>query len=314
MNAYEPVHMFAIGDGGGTNRFPFYTRKQLHVAKQMQLYAAHTNVSFVLSLGDNFYPNGVESPTDERFKQTFEDIYVKESLKSTPWFVIAGNHDHRNRLVDSQIKYSELSNVWKFPGYIHMLKLKIRGQKKVVTVKFIMIDTSIMCNLYEFNNSSPNILNKTYFEAIEQALKENTVKTDLKILVGHHPIYTAMEQRKNSQCMNQNLLKLMKTYSINSYICGHDHTLQYSSVKVRDTHQLIHLFVSGAGKELYNSPRIFEDESSKQQIDKVKTDFYWSRQNDDSAGFMSISFYLNKFIATFINTKGVNLFSKEIHF
>lgn len=305
-NVNEPVNLLAIGDWGGINKKPYRTKKQLDVAKQMQFYASAINVSFVLSLGDNFYPNGVESANDERFKQTFEDVYLKDSLKFTPWFVIAGNHDHRQRLVNYQIQHTKLSKIWNFPDYIYILKLNFKSKSK--SIKFIMIDTTIMCNLFEFENMFPNMLNQTFYDLIEQTIRKQTSKNDIKILVGHHPAYSAMEQRKNSRCMTQNLLKLMKTYSINTYLSGHDHTFQYNTYKINNN-KYINMFVSGAGKELYNTSRLLYNHN-----DGFNTEFFYSRLNDDSAGFMAISAYSNKLIVTFIDSKGFYLFSKEIYF
>lgn len=279
----------------------------------MHSYSALTNVSFVLSLGDNFYPNGVESVDDYRFTSTFTDVYLKNDLKNTPWFIIAGNHDHRQRKVDYQIEYSKRSKIWKFPDYIHILELNIKSKRRIRTVKFIMIDTTIMCNLYEFNNPYPNSLNQTYFNLLDDILRNKLNKKDLKILVGHHPVYTAMEKRWNHQnCINQHVLKLIKTYSINSYISGHDHTLQYSSTKsnrINDNSKLIHLFITGAGKELYNSSKV-----NNNLVNEFRTEFYYSKLDDDSAGFMTISIYLNKFIVNFLNARGDYLFNKEIYF
>jgi len=45
---------------------------------------------FVLALGDNFYPLGVKSIMDPQWQNTFENVYVADSLQ-TPWNVVAGN-------------------------------------------------------------------------------------------------------------------------------------------------------------------------------------------------------------------------------
>lgn len=303
----EPVNLLGIGDWGGTDKKPYRTKKQVEVAKQMQFYATTTNVSFVFSLGDNFYPDGVKSADDDRFKQTFKDVYLKDSLKITPWFIIAGNHDHRQRLADYQIEHSKISNLWIFPDYIYIVRMNLKHKNAIKQIKFIMIDTTILCNLYEFDNLNPNFLNQSYFDILENVLKKKTSKGDIKILVGHHPIYTAMDERKNSHCMS-NLLKVMKTYSINTYICGHDHTHQYSTVKIGKKEK-IHLFTSGAGKELYNT-----SQSHTNRNNEIKTEFFWSRLDDDSAGFMTLSIYFKKLIVLFINKKGLVIFNKEIYF
>ena len=42
---------------------------------------------FIILLGDNFYPNGVDAPDDKRFQTQFYDMY------GIPCFIIPGNHD-----------------------------------------------------------------------------------------------------------------------------------------------------------------------------------------------------------------------------
>src|SRR5688572_27524140 len=49
---------------------------QKHVADQMGKVAAQASVDFIISAGDNFYPEGVASEFDPLWKYSFEDIYT----------------------------------------------------------------------------------------------------------------------------------------------------------------------------------------------------------------------------------------------
>lgn len=50
----------------------------------------------VLSLGDNFYSNGVESLDDPLWDKAYANIYPKMSyLKDLTWYGVIGNHDFR---------------------------------------------------------------------------------------------------------------------------------------------------------------------------------------------------------------------------
>ena len=87
-----PIRFLAVGDWGGISQPPYSTLEQNLVAAQMQKFSENQKVSFILSLGDNFYPNGIQpGQTETRFNGTFEQVYLKGQMKHIPWYVIAGN-------------------------------------------------------------------------------------------------------------------------------------------------------------------------------------------------------------------------------
>ena len=43
-------------------------------------------VDFVISSGDNFYHDGVESPVDEKFDTRWKDMYSHPSIAQLPWW------------------------------------------------------------------------------------------------------------------------------------------------------------------------------------------------------------------------------------
>lgn len=66
------VNFMVVGDWGGQDDHPYYTDPEQDVAKQMGQVAAAMGAQFTLSMGDNFYENGVKDVDDPRFKATFE--------------------------------------------------------------------------------------------------------------------------------------------------------------------------------------------------------------------------------------------------
>jgi hypothetical protein len=63
----KAVRFFALGDWGGLPVFPYRTIVEQNVALYMANRAKELNIHFQLSLGDNFYFNGVTNSSDKRF-------------------------------------------------------------------------------------------------------------------------------------------------------------------------------------------------------------------------------------------------------
>ena len=71
----------------------------------MGFIAKEINAQQVFMLGDNFYGLQPDGPDEARFNGTFEDVYIAPSLKSIPFWAIAGNHDWGGN-VSQQIEYT----------------------------------------------------------------------------------------------------------------------------------------------------------------------------------------------------------------
>ena len=77
------LNFIVLGDWGGQDDSPYTTVGEENVAEQMGKTAAEVGSQFTLSLGDNFYENGVTDVDDPRFKNTFEvSIVVKRNYAS----------------------------------------------------------------------------------------------------------------------------------------------------------------------------------------------------------------------------------------
>jgi hypothetical protein len=97
------LSFFAVGDWGQRGSDP-----QKKVAAAMTQIAEERAPTFIISLGDNFYPNGVVSAADEQWHQSFESVYSAPSLQ-VPWYPVLGNHD-RKGVAMAQVAYSQLSS------------------------------------------------------------------------------------------------------------------------------------------------------------------------------------------------------------
>lgn len=312
IDALESVNLMVLGDWGGLAEYPFATRAQMKVAEQMKNIAQRMNISFIISVGDNFYPTGITSPSDPRITYTFRNVYLKNSsLQDIPWFLVAGNHDHRMDRAKHQIEYSQYSNIWNFPDYLHSLLLNLYSKNRQKSIRFIFVDTNLLCTLFDdFRfDIKFDVLNQTYYDLVERELIKSK-KDDLVIVIGHHPIYSGMQGRVIPKCISQNFKNLIDKYSVKAYISGHDHTLQYHTYRNKYSNKETHLLISGAGSSSYNLPISF----TKNKIFDSK--FYWANNDKpdlswasfESGGLMLISIGLDKFYFEFIDESGKLLY------
>ena len=83
------IVFYTIGDWGKM------TNNLLNVANSMDIMSSTEKYkpNFILSLGDNFYPLGVESTDDEKWTKIYSDVFTGKNLYC-PWYSILGNHDY----------------------------------------------------------------------------------------------------------------------------------------------------------------------------------------------------------------------------
>lgn len=98
---------------------------QKRVAELMNSIADHPEKrpAFIIILGDNIYPDGVDKPDDPRFQSQFHDVYGNPKLThicGVPCFIILGNHDG-NRHRWEQFREKRTRPVWNFAkNYLRM--------------------------------------------------------------------------------------------------------------------------------------------------------------------------------------------------
>ncbi len=215
---------------------------QRNVADQMGKTAAEINSQFTVSMGDNFYENGVTGLSDPYWRLSFENIYTAPSLQS-PWKIILGNHDYRGN-VQAQLDYSNLSHRWRLPAryYSERVSLPDGGD-----AEFFYLDTSPFISAYK--GTAVDIRGQdTGAQAawLDNALGKSTARW--KIVIGHHPIYTPFkEQDKDQADMIARIDPILRAHNVPIYICGHYHLLQATTVRG------VTYVVNGAGSETYST-------------------------------------------------------------
>jgi acid phosphatase len=212
--AAEPALTFlAVGDWGRDGQ-----HNQAEVARQMGLTAQTVGARFVISVGDNFYEDGVASVGDPQWKTSFEDVYAAPSLQ-VPWHVALGNHDYRGNS-QAQIDYSKLSRRWSLPSRWYARQ---ETAPDGATVDLFFLDTSPFIRSYYDDGASKvkvagqdTAAQLSWFAAALAASK-----ADWKIVVGHHPIWSGAKHGGMPELQAQ-FDPLLQKHGVALYLFGHE--------------------------------------------------------------------------------------------
>lgn len=265
LNDDYPLHFLAIGDWGRNG-----ADHQVHVAKQMGKWATDHPNNFIISVGDNFYPSGIASEHDPLWHYSFENVYTDFSLQ-WDWYPILGNHDYKSD-PDAQVRYSKISRRWKMPARYYSKEVSLgTGKGKVL---FLFIDTNPMIpEFYSNAEYGPHVAGQQpekQLDWINQTLQNASADVKWKIVVGHHPMYTAGPRTTNydTLAIRKVLEQTLEQNKVDIYLAGHDHSLQHLK-----TGTYTHHFISGAGSE----------------VTPVKSDIPYSKFQAAEYGFMYFS-------------------------
>jgi len=238
LYAFDPsvgaLNFAVIGDWGRRGR-----PDQAEVAKQMAITCKQAGAAFVVSVGDNFYEDGVASVTDSHWQQSFERVYSEPSLQ-VPWYVILGNHDYHGN-TEAQLEYGKTHPRWIMPARHYS---KVFAIDAATNLECFFIDTSPMIGEYKDMPIMQSIHTQDVagqLKWLDESLQAS--KAQWKFVIGHHPIYSAGVGHGNQEEMIKMVLPILHKNEVQAYFAGHDHDLQH----LRD--EDLDLYISGAGSE-----------------------------------------------------------------
>ena len=248
------IVFYTIGDWGKMSNNLINVAKSMDTMSKKEEYRPN----FILSLGDNFYPDGVESSEDEKWEKLYRNVFTGKNLYC-PWYSILGNHDYGIN-PQAQIDYykEKKDNRWIMPSRYYNVK-HTYGDKKI---EIICLDT-VELDLVTSNNYITQdvfdlmrinkMTSREQLIWLEQTLSESTA--DWLIVIGHYNMYTAGYHTSNNTLISM-LKPLFIKYKVDMYICGHCHNLEHL------VDNDIHYIVSGSGTKTGNVGKIFQSKFS----------------------------------------------------
>ncbi|MDX2030838.1 MAG: metallophosphoesterase [Blastocatellia bacterium] len=204
----KPIRVLAFGDFGTGSK------EQKQTAAAMLQFHKQTPFDFAVTLGDNFYGSGMESPADPRWKTWWDELYDPLGIK---FYATLGNHDWG--FADSpaaEILYSHQSPSWRMPAPYYTYTAG--------PVQFFAMDT--------------NEVSEAQLLWLKDELEKSRARW--KVVYGHHPIYSH-GQHQDHPGLIKRLLPVLKGRA-DVYLTGHDHDLQHLKEDGG-----VHFFIAGGG-------------------------------------------------------------------
>ncbi|CAM6108215.1 unnamed protein product [Calypogeia fissa] len=296
-----PFNALVVGDWGREGLY-----NQSLVAQQMGKVGKHLDVNFIISTGDNFYESGLSTFDDQKFDESFSEIYKAPSLQKT-WYAVLGNHDYRG---NPEIQVDEVLNSrdsrW-VCDYTFTVPVNLgqacdgRTDTLSSDVEFFFIDTNPFeedywtpdNEKYEWTRRIPReVVIANQLKKLTEALEASTATW--KLVVGHHTMFS-YGSHGNTPELIEKILPILEANKVDMYINGHDHSLQH--IKREDSD--IHFVTSGGGSKAWKGVL----PPSNLQDSKI---YY------DGQGFISISIVPKVLQVNFYDINGVILHQIEL--
>ena len=221
------LHFFVISDWGFNG-----SSSQKEVESEMNQISKLVGLKFILTCGDNFQYNGVKGINDPLWDSNFENVYNDSSLL-VPWYPALGNHDYDGD-PDAEVEYSAKNKYWEMPGRYYTFVKRINSN---ISVRFIVLDTQGLILEYK------NITDTTKYDKITQYawLTDllSGVREEWIIVIGHHPVFSASHRHGDTEELKILIKPLFDKYSVDFYICGHDHNFEHAREKNKNTDYIV---------------------------------------------------------------------------
>jgi predicted phosphodiesterase len=150
-------------------------------------------VDFVVTAGDNIYPNGSGRYFASRFETPFADM-INQRVN---FYAVLGNHDVREGRQDQCC----------YPGFNMGGKSYYSVKKGDGLAEFFMLDS--------------NDFNREQADWLDRALAGSSSRW--KIAVFHHPIYSSGKWHGSDMKLRKELEPILNKYKVQLGFSGHDH-------------------------------------------------------------------------------------------
>ncbi len=226
LTSSSKIRIVVLSDfGRGENASLGYRQKSVSRAIN-EVCLSKAGCNFALAPGDLFYPDGVHDVWDGKLRNLFDDIYSPE----LPFYLVAGNHDHRGNLLALK-EYSMFNSNFRMPNLFY----RIPGLPPFLTI--VGVDTQLLAKESDFARESTDELNLKQHDLLKSSLCENK---GWRIIFGHYPL-VSKDGHPTVAESSDFLNRFHKDCPYDVYISGHNHFQEYIKEDGR------HYIIQGAG-------------------------------------------------------------------
>ncbi len=273
------LNILMLSDAGRNGSYD-----QRRIGKIMGLYADKLGPEFVISSGDLFHYEGVQSTSDPLWWSNFESIYPHGELQC-PWYGVLGNHEYRGN-TQAIIDYSGISRRWNMPDRYYTFSMPIDDDDEgSESIRFVFIDTPPLISKYQQEEGYPDargVADSVQLQWLDSVLTASSEKW--KVVVGHHPVYSYDGKEDIEQTeLRSKLEPIFRKHGIDVYFCGHIHTFQH----LRTGADSIDYVVNG---------------SASLQREPISGEY--TMYNSENTGFTLLSFDPGVMNISFVNNQG----------
>ena len=197
------VRILAFGDFGTGGR------DQRTVAQAMAALDRRAPFSLGVTLGDNFYEEGLNRPDHPRWRTNWEEMYGGLGIRI---YAVLGNHDYRDPASPkAEMARSQLSRTWCLPRLYYTFRAGPVQLFALNTEPIARGDASAAEQL----------------SWLDGALAAS--RAPWKVVYGHYPVYTNGEHGGDQGVippLRQRVLPILRKHRVDVYLAGHDHDLE----------------------------------------------------------------------------------------
>ena len=285
---------FSIGDWGAT---PTSINQVKYVANVMSNYSIFHKPRFVVSLGDNFYEDGVKNITDPKWDTSWYSMFIKPfpHLKHISWFSILGNHDYDGGIksVSSQIDMTNHCSNWVMPNNEYYTYDET-SKSYHIFLDTIKIYPELYDNTKALYKHNKKVIHESLSYLENRLIDARNRNSKWLFVYGHYHIFSN-GYYGNYKSMIQRLYILLKKYRVDVYFSGHEHNFQFMKFDG------IYFCVNGGGA--------YKAELAQQNSDHEVRTIYNSMNN----GFLIHKIYDNFTHLQYVNSSNIVEFDYHIH-
>lgn len=215
-------NVFMLSDAGRNGSYD-----QRKIGTLMGEYAEIISPEFVISCGDLFHYDGIQSTSDPILLSNYENIYTHGELHC-PWYGVLGNHEYKGN-TQAMMDYSDISRRWNMPSrYYTFTKQLDDDDPESESIRFVFIDTAPLMSKYHTQEypDAMNIDESVQLQWIDSVL--SVAKEKWVLVIGHHPVYS-YDTKDDSESieLRSKLEPIFDRHQVDFYFCGHIHTFQH---------------------------------------------------------------------------------------